>query len=201
VKESKKKITLSNTKYHLLNNNRVHSLHNLKIKTIVLDLGGVYFEAGTTLALKKIYKLVNASKERIDEVFCEYPCKEGWLYRKGKINKKEFWEIAVQELKIDKRMIPQLQKIWHSSYKPIKGMKKIVHKLRQNYRIIVFSDNIEERIEYLDSKYNLRREFDSFVLSFQHGFSKKEIEFYKILLKKIACNQRNLFLLMIVRNF
>ena len=34
------------------------------IKIIAVDLGGVYFEAGTIIALKKIYKIANASKKK-----------------------------------------------------------------------------------------------------------------------------------------
>ncbi len=157
------------------------------IKTIVIDLGGVYFEAGTGIALPEIYKLVNVSKEKADEIFKGYHHTEGWPYRRGKITKEEFWKAAVEKLKIDKKLVPKLQEIWHSSYKPIKGMKELVSKLRENYRVIAFSGNIKERIEYLNKKYGLYKDFDDFLLSFDVGFNKWEIEFYEILSEKIKC--------------
>ena len=157
------------------------------IKTIVIDLGGVYFEAGTGIALPKIYNLVNVPEEKVYEIFGGYPPTEGWLYRRGKITKEEFWKAAVEKLKIDKKLVPKLQEIWHSAYKPIKGMKELVSKLRENYKVIVFSGNIKERIEYLNEKYGLYNDFDDFLLSFDVGFNKWEIEFYEILLEKIKC--------------
>lgn len=160
------------------------------IKTIVIDLGGVYFKNGTKIALPKIYKLVNVPKEKVDEIFCVYPKKEGWLYRRGKITKRKFWNVAIEKLKIGKELVPKLQEIWHSAYKPIKGMKGLVLKLRKNYRVIAFSGNIKERVEYLNEKYGLYNDFDEFVLSFKVGFNKQEREFYKILLKKIECKPK-----------
>jgi HAD superfamily hydrolase (TIGR01509 family) len=155
------------------------------IKIIIMDLGGVYFENGTKIALPKIYKLVKVPKKKIDEIFCGYPHKEGWLYRRGKITKKKFWNIAVEKLKIDKKLVPKLKEIWHSSYRPIKGMKELIGKLRKNYRVIAFSGNIRERVEYLNKKNCLFGDFDDLLLSFKVGFTKREIEFYKILLKKL----------------
>ena len=156
------------------------------IKVIVIDLGGVYFENGTKIALPKIYKLVKVPKKKIDEIFCGYPHKEGWLYRRGKITKKKFWNAAVKKLKIDKKLVPKLKEIWNFSYKPIKGMKEIVAKLRKNYKVIAFSGTTKERVVYQNKKYGLLKDFDDFVLSFKVGFTKREIEFYKILLKRLG---------------
>ncbi len=156
------------------------------IKTIIVDLGGAYFEAGTKIALEKIYKFINVPRKKADEIFHAAPRKEGWLYRNGKMTKEEFWGAAVKKLKIDEKLIPKIQEIWHSSYKPTKGMKELVSKLRENYKVVAFSGNIKERIEYLNEKYGLNNDFDDFVLSFDAGFNKWEREFYKILLKKIG---------------
>jgi len=64
-------------------------------------------------------------------------------------------------------------------------MKELVSELRKNYKVIAFSGNIRERVEYLNEKYNLYEDFDDFVLSFNVGYSKENIGFYKILLEKI----------------
>ena len=171
------------------------------IKTIVVDLGGVYFEAGTRIALQKIYRLLNVPKENVDEIFEGYPRKEGFLYRKGKLTKEKFWKAAVKKLKIDKKMVLRLQEIWHSSYKPIKGMKELITRLRKNYRVLVFSGNIKERIKYLNRKYNLKEDFDDFIFSFDFGFNKKEIEFYTILLKRIVCRPEECIIIDDVQEF
>jgi HAD superfamily hydrolase (TIGR01509 family) len=66
-------------------------------------------------------------------------------------------------------------------------MEELVRKLRKNYRVIVFSGNIRERIEYLDKKYGLYDKFDELVFSFDTGLSKREMKMYDILLERINC--------------
>ena len=122
---------------------------------------------------------MNVPKKKVNEIFEGYPHKEGFLYRKGKLTKKEFWDAAVKKLKIDRKMVPKLQEIWHSSYKLTKGMKELVYELRKNYRVVVFSGNIKERIDYLNKKYNLKEDFDDFVFSFDVGFNKGKKNFIK----------------------
>ncbi|MEM3022131.1 MAG: HAD family phosphatase [Candidatus Bathyarchaeia archaeon] len=157
------------------------------IRTIIFDLGGVYFKAGTAIAVQRIYGLVKAPKESVDEVFQAYPRKEGWLYGKGKLSEEEFWRRAVEKLGIDPKLVPELKEIWHSSYEPIEGMRELVRELRKRYRVIAFSGNVRERFEYLDKRYGLRGEFDDLVLSFEVGFHKDEREFYEALLRRIGC--------------
>ena len=157
------------------------------IKAIVFDLGGVYFKAGTAIAVKRIYGLVNADREKVDEIFQAPPRKEGWLYGKGKLSEEEFWRRAIEKLGMDPKLVPELKEIWHSSYEPIEGMRELVRELRKKYRVIAFSGNVRERFEYLDRKYGLRGDFDDFVLSFEVGFHKDEREFYEALLGRIGC--------------
>ena len=155
------------------------------IKAIICDLGGVYFRTGTNEALKKIYKIIKAPRQKIDEFFHINNKNERWLYGKGKLTKREFWEAAAKKLTINKRLIPKLEEIWHSFFKPDREMKELIFKLRKNYKVIVFSGTIKERVEYLNKNYNLFNSFDDFVLSFGAGFNKDEIGFYKVLLKKL----------------
>ena len=108
----------------------------MMVKVIIIDLGGVYFEKGTDIALRKIRKIVKVSNKRIDEIFKGYPKGEGILYRKGKLKKREFWKRAIKKLKIDRNLVPKIQEIWHSSYKPVKGMKALLSKLRKNYTVV-----------------------------------------------------------------
>lgn len=155
------------------------------MKTIIFDLGGVYFTEGTGIAVKKIKKILDAPDKKIEEIFRASPGKEGQLYRRGKLTKKQFWDKAVKKLGIERRVIPELQKIWHGSYKPIKGMKSLVRKLRKNYRVVVLSGNTRERVSYLNKKYGLNKEFDRYFYSFNFGFNKWDKKFYSICLKKL----------------
>jgi len=152
------------------------------IKTILIDLGGVYFEEGTGKATKEIYKLIHKPNQVIDEVFKSEPRKEGFLYRKGKMTKQEFWNKAKEKLGVDD--VSKLRELWFSSYTYIEGMKEIILKLREKYKIVVCSGNIKERVDYLDDKYDFKKNFDEFFLSYEVGFHKWEPEFYKILAQR-----------------
>ncbi len=159
------------------------------IKAIICDWSGVYFKTGTNEALKKFYKIIRSPKSKIDAVF-SFPIYGNkrwlrWLYNKGKITKRDFWKAVSKKLNLDEKLISKLQQIWHSSFKPDKGMVNIISELRKNYKVLVFSGTIKERVEYLNRKYKLPDRFDDFVLSYEVGFNKDELEFYKALLRKL----------------
>ncbi len=157
------------------------------IKTIVFDFGGVYFTQGTALALPEIYRMVEVSEETVREVFTSHNRQEGWLYRKGMITREGFRKLAQLKLKISGEKLARLINLWHSSYRPAEGMEGLVLALKKRYRVIVFSGNIEERVEYLNIKYGLEELFDDFIFSFEFGFNKREKEFYDVLVQNIRC--------------
>ncbi|MBD3208007.1 MAG: HAD-IA family hydrolase [Candidatus Nealsonbacteria bacterium] len=158
------------------------------IKTVVFDLGGVYFKRGTHLMLPKLFNLLEAPPDRIREVFTNYRKKEGWLFRRGAISAEEFWERAREKLDLGLKEAEQIKKFWYASYEPIEGMPELVRDLREGgYYVIAFSGNIKERMEFLDQRYGIHNEFDDFVLSFDFGLSKREERFYIILLQSIKC--------------
>ena len=156
----------------------------MKIKIILIDLGGVYFENGTKITTEKLYKSINKPKKIIDEVFKSRPLREGFLYRKGKMSKQEFWRVAVEKLGLSKDKVPELRELWFSSYTPIQKTKDVVLKLKENYKIVACSGHMKERIDYLDNKYDFKESFDDFFLSHEIGFHKWEPHFWKILAKK-----------------
>lgn len=155
------------------------------IKEIIVDLGGVYFTNGTKSVLPEISELINSPKDKIFEIFKSRPGKEGYLYRIGKLNRDEFWEKAKDKLKLNNELIIKLEEVWHSSYILLPGARELVRNLRKNYRVIVFSGNIKDRIEFLDKKYGLLKEFDDFIFSFDCGCNKGDKEFVDYLIKRI----------------
>jgi putative hydrolase of the HAD superfamily len=157
------------------------------IKAIIIDIGGVMFELGTHKAIEQITGMVDVPRDVVNEVFHGKEGEPGFLYRRGKVSREEFWDSAVDRLGIDRKMVPQLEEIWHSSYVPVDGMRKLVTELSGNYPLIVFSGNIRERVEYLDKRYDFRKYFRDFVFSFDYGVSKENKAFYEALVKKIPC--------------
>jgi HAD superfamily hydrolase (TIGR01509 family) len=158
-----------------------------KIKVVVIDLGGVYFTSGTPALVDAVSQdsSITAPQQRIDEVLRCSPGKEGLAYRQGKITRDEFWAIAEKELGISKEKWETLEKIWFEAYQPQQGMPELVKKLKEHYKLIVFSGNIAPRVEYIDKKYHLHADFIDWVYSFDAGCSKGDIHFYEYLMKKL----------------
>ncbi|MGQ9782059.1 MAG: HAD family hydrolase [Nitrososphaeria archaeon] len=153
------------------------------IKAIVFDLGGVYFADGTTKALKQFEKMLRVPKGELDNFFGgQY---YGRDYRLGKIDSEEFWRAVKERLNLDSEMIRTLEEIWHSSYTRNKGMKTLVRTLRKRYKVAALSDNIKERVEYLNKRYGLDKEFDCHVYSFEYGLLKPDKQLLEILIKRL----------------
>ena len=108
------------------------------IKAIIVDMGGVYFSDGTTIAIERICKLAKAPKDEVHSLFrgLDSP---GNLFRRGMLTPKKFWAVVAKRLKLNKDQIAQVRDLWYSSYKPMPGMKSLVARLRKRHRMIVFS--------------------------------------------------------------
>ena len=158
------------------------------IKTIVFDLGGVYFTSGSILAIEKIKEIYNIEDEALlREIFTDKPKTEGYLLRKGLITIDEFEEQLFKKLGINRKERKHTRYIWFGSYCVHYGIEELLQLLKKNYRLVIFSGNVRERIEYLDEKCNFLRYFDDTVFSFDYQKNKNEIEFYKELIKHLDC--------------
>lgn len=166
------------------------------IQTIVFDLGGVYFTAGTLLAIEKIKKVFHIKDtKKIHQIFRDKPYSEGYLIRRGLISIQEFERRTALKLNIPLNKKHHIRQMWFSSYVPNYKMEEIIKELSCNYKLIIFSGNIEERIQYLDEKYDFLKYFDDFLFSFEFKMNKKEMNFYKELIKHIDCNPSNALLI------
>lgn len=153
------------------------------IKTIIFDLGGVYFTDGTKRAIEIISKRWNLDQSLVTDVF---KGKIGTAYRESKISHEEFWEQAKVALGIDASM-DELSKIWLDGYVPIEGTVEIIKELRENgYEILYLSDNVQERIDYIESKYHFLQYFKSGVFSHIVGVRKPNPKIYQYALDEAS---------------
>ncbi|GAH53433.1 unnamed protein product, partial [marine sediment metagenome] len=141
----------------------------MSIKCIVIDLGGVYFSDGTKLAFSKILNTFNIKQNQVKNVFNLFSNSKktiGRDIRLGRISIDEFEKEFGEDLDIpeDKRYI--IRHLWFSSYIPNYKMEVIVQQLRKKFRVIAFSGNIKERVEYLDERYDFLKYFDDTIFSY-----------------------------------
>lgn len=154
------------------------------IKTTIFDLGGVYFTDGTVEAIKVINQKYNVSEELVSQIF---KGEVGTEYRKGTITHEEFWRKAKELWNIKNVSTDELAHIWLNGYKPIKGTIEIIQGLKKaGYELLFLSDNVQERVDYLEEKYNFLSNFKDGIFSHRANVRKPNPEIYRLALEKAS---------------
>ncbi len=158
------------------------------LPTVILDLGGVYFSDGTDRAITIISDKYSLDRKNVTEIFYG---EAGLLYRENKLTIDEFWGTAKKEWRIEEAT-DKLAQIWHEGYVPIEGVKEIVIQLRaKGVEILYLSGSTQERVKYLEDKYNFLQYFDDGVFTFSVGVRKPNSFPYQCVLKKAKNNPEN----------
>lgn len=152
-------------------------------KTIIFDLGGVYFTDGTKKAIIKISAKYDVDEEKVKDAL---KGKLGTQYRVGALTQEDFWKKAKKLMEID-APTPDLQAIWVEGYKPIEGTVKIIDRLREEgYELLFLSDNVQERVDFLEARYKFLKKFKDGVFSHLIGTRKPDVKIYKAALAKTS---------------
>ena len=99
-------------------------------------------------------------------------------YELGKMTTEEFWKTVLSHYNVPGKHLKEIKEIWHYSWRPQNGMRLLVRKLRKKYRVVVLSGNFQERIEYLNKKHRLDKEFHECHYSFDYGITKPDPKFF-----------------------
>ena len=149
-------------------------------KSIVFDLGGVYFTDGTRLAIDAI-----ASRYGIAPTEVKH-CLTGELgrrYRAGQLCAHAFWEQAKSHWHIEAHS-DELANIWLATYKPIAGTVALVKRLRAaGHELLFLSDNTPERVAYLNDKYGFLAHFSGGIFSYEAQCLKPDPRLYDLVLQ------------------
>ncbi|HSW88774.1 MAG TPA: HAD family phosphatase [Candidatus Saccharimonadales bacterium] len=150
------------------------------IKAIIFDLGGVLFTNGTKKFIETISHKYNVDKEKVKDVM---DGEIGSLYREAKISRDEFWQRCLDELQITAD-IDKLEEEWINGYELIEGTRDIIQELSKKYKVYFLSDNVKERVDKVNEKYNFLNWFEDGVFSHEAGVRKPDQEIYKLALAK-----------------
>ena len=150
------------------------------IRTVVIDLGGVLFSEGKSVALEKLSTTYGYDQGLVGAILTS---PKSILLRKGLLSDVDFWRWAQQQLpsNYDSRLI---QQEWYNGYMLDEGVYQLVAKLRKKYSIIAFSGNIRSRVAFLEDKYHFRHLFDIEIYSFDFHMTKPEREFVEAMIEK-----------------
>ena len=151
------------------------------IRTVILDFGGVYFTDGTSKAIKEISTTYGVPEQSVADVLHG---DLGTAYRIGGITADQFWSGAKVHWGIEAEN-SRLAPLWIQAYEPIQGTVEMVDRLNTaGYEMLFLSDNVQERIEYLEAKYRFRRRFKDGVFSHLSGTRKPDPKIYEMALEK-----------------
>lgn len=153
------------------------------IKTLIFDLGGVYFTDGVPTAIKNIAKKYSVSEAAISDIF---KGQLGSQYRIGTITPDEFWQQAKAQLNID-APTSDLAPLWLHAYQPIPATVALIQRLQAaGYQLLFLSDNAPDRIDYLETTYHFLQHFQDGIFSHIAGVRKPDPKMYELVLKKAA---------------
>jgi HAD superfamily hydrolase (TIGR01509 family) len=150
------------------------------IKTVVVDLGGVLFSEGKSVALDNLASRHGYDRKLVDAVLSS---QKSILLRKGLVADEDFWQWVQQQLppNYDGRLI---QQEWYDGYILDKEVYELIASLRKKYSIIAFSGNVRSRVDYLEKKYRFRHLFDIEIYSFDFQLTKPEREFVEVMIER-----------------
>lgn len=152
------------------------------IKAVLFDLGGVYFTDGTAKFLEILAVKTGRSKEELYLLFREG---ESLAYRRNELSGKEFFQSASEQLNSEISG-KELNRLWVSQYTEVPAVRKIVEDLKsKGLKVAVLSDNVPERIDYLQNKYRFLDLFDEVILSYEAGLTKTDPEIYRLTLSRL----------------
>ncbi len=145
------------------------------IKTVIFDLGGVYFTDGAKAFSKNMEKLYGVP---LDKVLAVISGEAGNDYRTGRLSPEQFWALAKKawDLSIDEKTLSSL---WIDQYTPIDGTVDIVDSLRTSYELLFLSDNAPDRVAALEEKYHFQGKFKDGVFSHLVGTRKPDPKIYE----------------------
>lgn len=152
-----------------------------KIKAVIFDLGGVLFTNGTKKFSEHLANKYKVDLEKAKVILDKSNI--GNAYRTGKITREEFWGAVKKELQLTEH-IDVLEQGWIDVYVLIEETRDIILDLAKKYKVYFLSDNVKERVEAIDKKYNFTKWFHGGVSSHEAGIRKPHPDIYKIALDK-----------------
>ena len=165
----------------------------MKIRCIIFDLGGVLFKNGTKLAIDYLKAKKSIDKHIVSEIFYS---EDSFKLRSGTIQAEAYWE-SIYSKYSDLADI-DIRSLWYNSYSLNDKLLNLIRNLKQNYILGILSDNIKERVEFLEHKYNFHQHFNFSIYSFNIGTCKTDMATFDHLERQLSLlnikNNQTLFI-------
>ena len=156
------------------------------IKVIVFDLGGVIVDYDHGIIAKKLSYISSKTEEEMyDYIFTSGIEQQ---YDTGKISSEEFYNFAIDYLKID-MFFESFSKIWSEIFFEKPEMNDFIAGIEsQKYKKLILSNTNELHFEYCMNHYPILKSFDQYFLSYKLGMRKPNLNIYEYLIRNSSYN-------------
>lgn len=163
----------------------------MQIKTILFDLGNVLMKFSHERMCHQIAAVFQVETERVHELI--FGSDLHMQFENGVIAEEQFHENL--ESKLGRRCrFGDLKRAAGDIFEPDAEMQNVVDQLRkQGYRLVLLSNTCVTHFDWIQSQFDLLKQFDDFVLSYEVGASKPEPAIFEAALQKIECTPAECF--------
>ena len=156
----------------------------MDIKSVLFDLGGVYYSEGFHDGLFAIAARLGFDQDHFFDAAVGAVFSTGYVT--GRVPEKTFWDTLAKNTGTKEDLYPQ-RKLILDSFKPMDGMAGLVREVRSVVPVALLTDQTNWLYD-LDQRDDLLFEFDQIVSSYEEGFSKRDPEIFRI-----ACQRLDIF--------
>lgn len=152
------------------------------IKVAVVDMGGVLFSDGGTEAIKHLQESHGYDTKITTRIVRGKDKKQ---LSRGKITDEQFWSAHAITLP-QGYDINVIKRAWYDGYVLDEKVLEVVKGLKKNkYHLVLFTGNIQSRVEYIENRYKFLYLFDECVYSYEEGYGKTQPEFHRSMLDRV----------------
>ncbi len=155
-----------------------------QVKVIALDLGGVLFAEGKSVAAARLVRDYAYDGDLVSRLLVSRQSKD---LRRGRLADHEFWSWVQDQLPQGYEALT-IRRVWYESYTLDNDVLSLIRKLKGQYKLIAFSDNIKSRVVFLDRRYHFRRLFEEEVYSFDFHLLKPHKNFIEKMIQVSHCS-------------
>ncbi len=161
------------------------------IKTILFDLGNVLMKFSHERMCKQIAAAFQVNTEQVSELI--FSTDLHLQFENGMLTEKQFHQ-TLESMLGSRCSIDVLKRATGDIFELDTDMRDVVDQLRkQNFRLVLLSNTCVTHFDWIQSQFDLLKQFDDFVLSYEVGASKPEVAIFEAALQKIQCTPAECF--------
>lgn len=145
------------------------------MKTLVLDIGGIFFRPSWRLdGIAQVSQVLGVSKEEFKEALGH----DKKLFYTGKMSEKDYWGNLLRGLNVHSFKSEEMEDLYRSYVQPIPETLALLPELSSRYKLVTCNNCPKEWMDYRVSIASLDKFFFEFFTSGYIGSMKPEGSFY-----------------------